>query len=73
MEAIEKALKEIEEFSINMMTRNEHKNFASHIIEKQNKTTALINEMHKRQRARNARFYKEFKQDNRDILEQNSS
>jgi hypothetical protein len=73
MEAYEKTMKEIREFNENMMTKEEHKKYASLIIEKQNKIIALIDEMHERLRARNARCYEEIYQDNQVKFEQNNS
>ena len=63
MEAIEKTLIEIEEFRKNMMTRQDWEEKFALVFEKQNKIMTFINEMFERQRARNARYYEEFKQD----------
>ncbi|MBN2396520.1 MAG: hypothetical protein JXC36_08710 [Candidatus Atribacteria bacterium] len=73
MEDFEKTMKEIREFNKNMMTKEEHKRYASLIIEKQNKIIELANEMLERLRARSARFYEEINQDNQEKFEQNNS
>lgn len=73
MEAFEKTMKEIREFNKNMMTKEEHKKYASLIIEKQNKIIELANEMLERLRARSARIYEELKQDNRNRFDKNNT
>jgi len=71
--ALEEILKHVLYLNENMLTKQELEKMASVIIEKQNKTMELVNDIFERQRARNARFYEEFKLDNRDTLGQNNS
>lgn len=72
-QALEEIIENVLYLKENMLTKQELEKMARVIIEKQNEIMALADEIYERRCARNARFYEEFKLDNRGSFDQNNS